>query len=314
MTNEIDIKKIKRGRPKKIVDETIFTKTHHNYEQNFLIILNITEEDIIDYKNTHKIYNAQTQQIQPHQPNQQHQLNNSKKYYDYNILTMYVGNIPLNSFDNENNENNDFKPIIQLSTTSNQKKKNSINTICPLLYKENNDKWPESSPYLCWYCTCNFDTMPIGIPLYEDINNNIYCEGNYCTTSCAYKDLICNVKYNNDKEKKIELLYKIHYIIYGNYNLTPSYDKILLEKFGGNKTENEYQKLNNTENNYNIEIYKLPIVPHMLKIIEYEKNCNTIISNQNTYKNEKKQFIPIDIDKLQKSKELYNNIIKKYNL
>ena len=30
-------------------------------------------------------------------------LSNSKKYYDYNILTMYVGNIPLNSFDNEFN-------------------------------------------------------------------------------------------------------------------------------------------------------------------------------------------------------------------
>jgi hypothetical protein len=126
---------------------------------------------------------------------------------------------------------------------------------------ESIETWPRSTNIHCWYCTNQFNGMPIFIPSVIEPNIHtkngdkylIEVEGNYCKWQCAMsyirettKDLIRAIE-------KINNLYFLYKIINGNYpsHIPEAPNKYILKKFGGTMTTDQYYKLYTT-NEYNI--------------------------------------------------------------
>lgn len=92
----------------------------------------------------------------------------------------------------------------------------------------------------CWWCTCEFDTVPCIIP--ERYNRDVfYVFGCFCTFNCAaaYNSNIGDYKVR----ERYSLLKKLYSIIHNSedeINLSPQ--KEVLQKYGGKLTINEYRK------------------------------------------------------------------------
>lgn len=101
----------------------------------------------------------------------------------------------------------------------------------------------------CFFCTCEFDNMPIYIPKYK-LKNMFHVYGCFCTPECACAYLM-NDK-NIDNTARFERYYLLNFI-YGkiyNYqkNIKPAPSPYyLLEKYYGNLTIQEYRKLLKSE-------------------------------------------------------------------
>jgi len=126
---------------------------------------------------------------------------------------------------------------------------------------------------LCWNCCYSFNTPTIGIPL-KHMNNIFYIYGYFCSYNCGARYIFDNF---NDKNKwniysLLNLYYNISYHTTGGH-INPSPNRLLLSKFGGNMSINEYRS--------NDSLYELiipPIIPvdHIIKHV-----CDNTTSNEN---------------------------------
>ena len=163
---------------------------------------------------------------------------NTGKTYDFNYLqlsnykTNTINNNSTNSFDT--NISNENKIIWQKL----EKLSNSLHleTSC--------DK--KSS---CFFCTCDFDNMPIHIPKYQ-LKETFYVYGCFCSPECACAFLMNDKSIDNTS--KFERYYLLNYIYCKIYNYeknikpapSPYY---LLDKYYGNLSIQEYRKLLKSE-------------------------------------------------------------------
>lgn len=90
----------------------------------------------------------------------------------------------------------------------------------------------ESTNMCCWWCTYQFDTMPVFLPD-RYYNKVYYVFGNFCSFSCvlAYNDNLDDHKKNIRKA----LIAQFYCDIFNTteFNIKPSPQRELLEKFGG---------------------------------------------------------------------------------
>jgi len=96
----------------------------------------------------------------------------------------------------------------------------------------------------CFWCTHDFDNLPIYIPKYE-INNNYNVYGCFCSPECATAYLMQENIDDSSKFERYHLLNHIYSKIY-NYkkNIKPAPNPYYtLDKFYGNLTITEYRKL-----------------------------------------------------------------------
>ena len=63
----------------------------------------------------------------------------------------------------------------------------------------------------CFWCSENFDSMPVGIPM-KKVDNTYYMYGNFCSPECAAAYIFDNKMFTNDCWEKYSLLN----LIYGN--------------------------------------------------------------------------------------------------
>jgi len=107
----------------------------------------------------------------------------------------------------------------------------------------------------CWNCTHSFDSNNlVSIPVRFE-QGIFYVTGYFCSPGCGYRYIYDTYK---DKElwEKYELLKYYFRIIYGeNIDIKVPPNKLLLEKFGGNLTIEEYKN----KDKYNI-IINPPII------------------------------------------------------
>jgi hypothetical protein len=89
----------------------------------------------------------------------------------------------------------------------------------------------EKSPYACWWCSYNFDSLPLFLP--EKFHNNkYYVFGNFCSFGCMFA-------YNNsiDDYRRVirtSLIKKMYTDIFNiECNIKPAGPREVLEKFGG---------------------------------------------------------------------------------
>lgn len=87
----------------------------------------------------------------------------------------------------------------------------------------------------CWYCTLDFNTEKIYLPLKYN-NVAFFVFGNFCSLNCVVAYALQN-NYNMHKTYSlINLLYD------SQVNINPSPNKEVLKKFGGFMNEDEYKE------------------------------------------------------------------------
>ena len=97
----------------------------------------------------------------------------------------------------------------------------------------------------CFYCTCDFDNMPIYIPKYE-LNGVFYVYGCFCSPECGCAFLM-NER-NIDTTMRFERYHLLNFLYCKIYNYTKNIKPApspfyLLEKYYGNLSIQEYRKL-----------------------------------------------------------------------
>ena len=170
------------------------------------------------------------------------------------------GGIQSYNFDSTNKNNDLQYQIIKNPENKSIKEDNSISDVSDddnsnFNYKLLNQKLKELQYNLknnnisdkksaCFWCTYEFDNLPIYIPKYE-INNNYNVYGCFCSPECATAYLMQENIDDSSKFERYHFLNHIYSKIY-NYkkNIKPAPNPYYtLDKFYGNLTITEYRKL-----------------------------------------------------------------------
>lgn len=176
-----------------------------------------------------------------------------------------------------------------------------------LMSETSGDIWPTSSPYACWYDGHKFTGPPVGIPeRYED--DKFYLYGNFCSYECAMCYLcpltsadqsrivteldIVNSDVLSERRQLLEMLCSL---VSGCNDLSPikrAPPFIILKKFGGNMTIEEYHASFRTNQSYTV--FRPPLVPVYYQI----EICTS---------RRKTDFVPLDNKKVTKAyKTMYD--------
>jgi hypothetical protein len=272
---EDDISKLmpkKRGRRPKDKSYTIIS----NYKdapvevENDNIILHLPGDDKINNENYNDIvintdgimrYDPVLNEPMPYEP-----LNQMQSDYA-NILEKNNEKIEVDNLENQNNEViNDESTIkndeVYIRTVGFEEvNKNYFNVLKKVKIlkmmqaDESKKEWDSSTDHACFYCTEQFQTMPIGIPVRHN-RGKYYCRDNFCSFNCAaayifsgfdtryhfkkweYYSLLCllakeiNEKINNEIGMDMKKIITVK--LAENRNL--------LKKFGGPMTIEEFRK------------------------------------------------------------------------
>lgn len=171
--------------------------------------------------------------------------------------------------------------IIDLKMSQNKRKVKNI-----MDFFKNN--WLEKSPYACWNCTEHFDSFPIGIPLNINDSGKFNLCGNFCSFSCAARYLV-ETETGEIMHERMTMLNLLAKKLTGNneYDINIASSKLVLKKFGGTQSIDEY-RCNNSTNYKEIQIYKPPLSPILYLMEEYVNQVK---------KDYKKPSKPIHFDK-----------------
>ena len=156
-----------------------------------------------------------------------------------------------NNNNNNNNSDNDIKNIIE----------NNIESTFSELNINNTKK-------ICWNCCLPINNYFIGLPI-KYIDNVFITYGNFCSLECSAKYCFDNFENNSFEIYSILNLYYNKIQNTTNKKVNIAKDKLYLDIFGGNLTEEEYKK--------NFDIINYDNL-HNIKIKQYN-NLNNIKSN-----------------------------------
>jgi hypothetical protein len=265
----------KRGRRPKDKSYTVIS----NYKdtpveiENDNIILHLPGDEKINNENYNDIiintdgimkYDPILNEPMPYEPFNQMQS-------DYaNILEKNQDKIEIEELDNKNNDSINEESCIKndevyVRTIGFEEiNKNYFNVlkkvkILRMIQADDSKKeWDTSTEHACFYCTEQFQTMPIGIPI-RHIRGKFYCRDNFCSFNCAaayifsgfdtryhfkkweYYSLLCllakqiNELIESENENENENNNKIIYVKLAE-------DRNLLKKFGGPMSIEEFRK------------------------------------------------------------------------
>lgn len=252
--NAIDLGKInfndkkKRGRPKKTQQliNPIINKTKINtstFDQDEIILhLPISASDIQSFQNKIVVENAQDNCSDTNSISSNYNKKNNKQEQ-------------LNELNNSQYNN-----IIKKLKEENDKLKKYLIDVTPMYFTEVKT-YPvnlklfdvDGSNYVmkytnipCWWCTYNFDWLPVGIPE-KYHNDTFYVWGCFCSFNCkaAY-----NLNINDNRVwERYTLMKQLYYIInkdnivsIAEIEINPAGPKELLEKYGGPMSIDVYRK------------------------------------------------------------------------
>jgi len=167
-----------------------------------------------------------------------------------------------------------------------------------LINNKDFNKWPESSSYACWNCSECFNGMPIGIPEKIDMVSiddvKFYLYGNFCNFACASRYL-----FDNEMDDSLWEKYGYLNLLYIKLNddsnnikkvmLAPK--RILLNKFGGPLSIEEYRM--SAKNEFNYKVYKPPMISIYYQAEELSQHQNG--------RNDK--FVPLNKDSIKSSEK-----------
>lgn len=125
-----------------------------------------------------------------------------------------------------------------LNNTKDNKKK--LINLGLITVNNNKLKIEEHTDIACWWCTYNFDTLPLFCP--DHYKNNVYYVfGNFCSFSCmlAYNENLDDYR----KSVRTGLIKQLYRELFNNddMNIKPSAPREVLTKFGGNVDITKYR-------------------------------------------------------------------------
>jgi len=134
---------------------------------------------------------------------------------------------------------------------------------------------------VCWNCCHPFNNLICGVPL-KYINKVFYIYGDFCSLECGARFVFDNLKEINFSEifPLINLYNNMIYNTNEKIKLAPN--RLLLKKFGGPQTIEEYRENFKKKDVYDIKLP--PILPINHMIDSYETNNNTSLSNFKLYR------------------------------
>ena len=120
------------------------------------------------------------------------------------------------------------------------------------------DNWVEKTNVKCWWCCHNFDTVPLGMPVYYNHKiKKFSVRGIFCSFSCM-------LSYSNNTTGIIPKKYLINYLykkltgVFGiNFKEAPS--KYTLKEFGGLLSIDDFRKLSTENKSYKMIEYPMYI-------------------------------------------------------
>ena len=161
------------------------------------------------------------------------------------------------------------------------------NKVLPIMleYNEFNKKkeWPSSINMCCFWCSEQFDSVPVGIPIMKQ-SDTYYMYGNFCSPECAAAYIFDNKKFINDCWERYSML---NYIYGNNESIKVAPSKLCLKKYGGRLSIKEYRHICTKFN----KSYKL-LLPPMISILPMieEINLNDDSNNIDMYLLNKEQI------------------------
>jgi len=269
--NAIDLGKItlndkkKRGRPKKsqqlIIPPTNKIKINDViFEQDEIILhLPISNTDIQSLDNNNKEIQENNNLLKDHTIINKETENNGDNQINENTV-----NTGLYDENEEKQykilENNKQINIIKKYREENEKLKKYLLEITPMYFTEvktypsdiqiytldGKQYIPKKTDIPCWWCTYNFDWLPVGMAEYYH-NSTFYVRGCFCSFNCK-------ASYNlNINDNKVWDRYSLMKLMYYQINkdkitsiadiiINPAGPKELLIKYGGTMTIEEYRK------------------------------------------------------------------------
>jgi len=272
---EDDISKLmpkKRGRRPKDKSYTVIS----NYKdvpievENDNIILHLPGDEKINNENYNDImintdgimrYDPVLNEPMPYEPFNQMQ-SDYANILEKNQEKIEVDNLENQNIELENDESSIKNDEVYIRTIGfEEMNKNYFNVlkkvkILKMIQADDSKKeWDSSSEHACFYCTEQFQTMPIGIPI-RYIRGQYYCRDNFCSFNCAaayifsgfdtryhfkkweYYSLLCLLAKEINEKINSDLGIDIKKIIY----VKLAEDRNLLKKFGGPITIEEFRK------------------------------------------------------------------------
>lgn len=192
---------------------------------------------------------------------------NSHLLHESECICVLPNNIPIKLFD---------------EGTTCQREQNFKSTEVIMLPQltQDNQQWPQSSPYPCWNCDIYFDGTPIGI-IDKEHGTKIQGYGNCCSFPCVARYMVDreNVQDFSYKYSLLCMLYQQVYNLPVNTKVPIAPPREALTKYGGKLSYDEYH--DQTIYERKVEVYKLPLVPVLLHIGELSKfaNISAIVEN-----------------------------------
>ena len=263
----------KRGRkPKggKIVENTTTINNNNYVKKNVILHLKCTSNDLLNINNMHDSYS-----------NNDIDITTTSKMGElsYQLYDEKIENHSINSYETNNltqnviiskNEKIDDKII----TDDNVNIKNINRKLKELQENLHVNNFNEKSA--CFWCTYDFDSPVINIPMYK-LKNKYHCYGCFCSPECGVSFLMNE---NIDTSIKFERYHLMNYIyckIY-NYskNIKPAPNPFyMLDKYCGNLSIGEYRKL--LQNDRLFMIVDKPLTKILPEL--HEENNDFIVNN-----------------------------------
>ena len=176
------------------------------------------------------------------------------------------------SFKNLINKNEiyDSKPNFDLETNNPRKKISAL--LSEFSIANVNNEYPESTDINCWWCSHQFDDVPVSLP-HKYNNGKFSVYGVFCSYNCACAYNFADEDSHNDKiwerYSLLNLLYKkVHDCKVIKIKMAAP--RQTLKKFGGPLSIEEFRRYNKT----NEKTYKLVLPPLVSIIPQIEETVN----------------------------------------
>tara|TARA_B110001469_G_C9634877_1_gene318124 strand:- start:1466 stop:2170 length:705 start_codon:yes stop_codon:yes gene_type:complete len=154
---------------------------------------------------------------------------------------------------------------------------------------------------LCWNCSETLYSNTCGLPI-KLINNVFYTLGDFCSPECACRYSIDT--YENNYHEHYSLINLYNNIKKKEDKIYPAGNKLLLKKFGGYLTIDEYRS--NFKNNIIVYPYTIPIKTNIENNMNSINNLNNL-NNLKLYRKKKSSNIKNSISNIMQLEISSNN-------
>lgn len=134
------------------------------------------------------------------------------------------------------------EPDISCSADENSYVKRVVSVLRDFEKKSNIGEWPMSTSVACYWCTHQFETPPIGLPVKcFPAEDGFYVTGCFCSISCAAAFNLESRESNDTVCERYSMLCSLSQILYGSDDVRAAPNWKSLQRFGGHMTIEQFR-------------------------------------------------------------------------